>query len=92
MLCPCGLGEASVVVSERSLPLWREILRRQETRHGGEAHGCTRRPETNRRFIGRRHHRDRRTPRDRVLELWIGLVIVLVGLVAFGGFVRGKWY
>jgi len=25
-------------------------------------------------------------------SFWIGLAIVLVGLVAFGGFVRGKWY
>ena len=23
---------------------------------------------------------------------WIGLVIALVGLIVFGGFVRGKWY
>ena len=27
-----------------------------------------------------------------VWNLWIGLIIVLVGLIAFGGFVRGKWY
>jgi len=25
-------------------------------------------------------------------SLWLGLVIAVVGLVAFGGFVRGKWY
>jgi len=25
-------------------------------------------------------------------SFWLGLVILLVGLVAFGGFVRGKWY
>jgi len=25
-------------------------------------------------------------------SFWIGLLVVLVGLVAFGGFVRGKWY
>jgi ABC-type uncharacterized transport system permease subunit len=25
-------------------------------------------------------------------SLWIGLIIALVGLIAFGGFVRGKWY
>jgi hypothetical protein len=25
-------------------------------------------------------------------SLWIGLIVVLVGLIAFGGFVRGKWY
>ena len=23
---------------------------------------------------------------------WLGLVIILVGLVAFGGFARGRWY
>jgi len=25
-------------------------------------------------------------------SFWIGLIIVLIGLLAFGGFVRGKWY
>jgi hypothetical protein len=25
-------------------------------------------------------------------SFWIGLVIVLIGLIAFGGFARGKWY
>ena len=25
-------------------------------------------------------------------NLWIGLIVVLIGLIAFGGFVRGKWY
>jgi len=25
-------------------------------------------------------------------SLWLGLIITLVGLVAFGGFARGKWY
>ncbi len=25
-------------------------------------------------------------------SFWIGLIIGLIGLVAFGGFVRGKWY
>ena len=25
-------------------------------------------------------------------SLWIGIIIALVGLVAFGGFVRGRWY
>jgi hypothetical protein len=25
-------------------------------------------------------------------SLWLGILIALVGLVAFGGFVRGKWY
>ncbi|HTI34897.1 MAG TPA: hypothetical protein VL422_14560 [Miltoncostaea sp.] len=24
--------------------------------------------------------------------LWLGIVIILVGLIAFGGFARGKWY
>jgi hypothetical protein len=25
-------------------------------------------------------------------SFWIGLIIALVGLIAFGGFVRGRWY
>jgi hypothetical protein len=25
-------------------------------------------------------------------SFWLGLIIALVGLVAFGGFARGKWY
>jgi hypothetical protein len=25
-------------------------------------------------------------------SLWIGILIGLVGLIAFGGFVRGRWY
>jgi hypothetical protein len=25
-------------------------------------------------------------------SLWLGIIIGLVGLVAFGGFVRGRWY
>lgn len=25
-------------------------------------------------------------------SLLLGLIIVLVGLIAFGGFVRGRWY
>jgi hypothetical protein len=27
-----------------------------------------------------------------IWSFWIGLVVALIGLVAFGGFVRGKWY
>jgi len=27
-----------------------------------------------------------------VWSLWLGIVIALIGLVAFGGFVKGKWY
>jgi hypothetical protein len=27
-----------------------------------------------------------------VWSFWIGLVVTLIGLIAFGGFVRGKWY
>jgi hypothetical protein len=27
-----------------------------------------------------------------IWSFWIGLLIALVGLVAFGGFARGKWY
>jgi hypothetical protein len=25
-------------------------------------------------------------------SVWLGLIIALVGLIAFGGFVKGKWY
>ena len=25
-------------------------------------------------------------------SFWLGLIVALIGLVAFGGFVRGKWY
>ena len=25
-------------------------------------------------------------------SLWIGVIVALVGLRAFGGFARGKWY
>lgn len=25
-------------------------------------------------------------------SLWIGLIVALVGLIAFGGFAKGKWY
>jgi hypothetical protein len=24
--------------------------------------------------------------------LWLGIIIALVGLIAFGGFAKGKWY
>ena len=27
-----------------------------------------------------------------VSSLWIGLIVALIGLIAFGGFARGKWY
>jgi hypothetical protein len=27
-----------------------------------------------------------------VWSFWIGLVIALIGLLAFGGFARGRWY
>ena len=27
-----------------------------------------------------------------IWSLWVGIVVALIGLVAFGGFVRGKWY
>jgi hypothetical protein len=27
-----------------------------------------------------------------VWSFWIGLIIALIGLIAFGGFVKGKWY
>jgi hypothetical protein len=25
-------------------------------------------------------------------SLWLGLIIALIGLIAFGGFSRGRWY
>jgi hypothetical protein len=25
-------------------------------------------------------------------HFWLGLIIALIGLIAFGGFVRGRWY
>ena len=27
-----------------------------------------------------------------VTSFWLGLIVALVGLVAFGGFAKGKWY
>ena len=27
-----------------------------------------------------------------VWSVWIGIIIALIGLVAFGGFARGRWY
>ena len=27
-----------------------------------------------------------------VWSFWLGLIVALVGLVAFGGFAKGKWY
>jgi len=27
-----------------------------------------------------------------VWSVWAGLIIALVGLIAFGGFAKGKWY
>jgi hypothetical protein len=27
-----------------------------------------------------------------VWSLWVGIVVALVGLIAFGGFAKGKWY
>jgi hypothetical protein len=27
-----------------------------------------------------------------IWSFWIGAIIPLIGLAAFGGFVRGKWY
>lgn len=26
------------------------------------------------------------------LSFWLGIAIILIGLIAFGGFVRGRWY
>lgn len=25
-------------------------------------------------------------------SVWLGILIILLGLIAFGGFVRGRWY
>ena len=25
-------------------------------------------------------------------SLWVGIVVALIGLVAFGGFARGRWF
>jgi hypothetical protein len=25
-------------------------------------------------------------------SVWIGIIIALIGLIAFGGFAKGKWY
>jgi hypothetical protein len=25
-------------------------------------------------------------------SLWLGIIIALIGLIAFGGFAKGKWY
>jgi len=27
-----------------------------------------------------------------VWSVWVGIIIALVGLLAFGGFAKGKWY
>jgi hypothetical protein len=27
-----------------------------------------------------------------VVSFWVGLIVLLIGLVAFGGFAKGKWY
>jgi hypothetical protein len=27
-----------------------------------------------------------------VWSFWVGLIVTLIGLIAFGGFARGKWY
>jgi hypothetical protein len=27
-----------------------------------------------------------------VWSFWVGLVVALIGLIAFGGFARGRWY
>jgi hypothetical protein len=26
------------------------------------------------------------------VSFWLGLIVALVGLIAFGGFARGRWY
>ena len=25
-------------------------------------------------------------------SLWVGIIVALIGLLAFGGFARGRWY
>jgi hypothetical protein len=27
-----------------------------------------------------------------VWSLWLGIIVALIGLLAFGGFARGRWY
>jgi hypothetical protein len=27
-----------------------------------------------------------------VWSLWLGIIVALVGLIAFGGFAKGRWY
>ena len=27
-----------------------------------------------------------------VWSVWVGIIVAVVGLVAFGGFAKGKWY
>jgi hypothetical protein len=27
-----------------------------------------------------------------VTSVWIGIIVILIGLIAFGGFARGRWY
>jgi len=27
-----------------------------------------------------------------IWSFWLGLIIILIGLIAFGGFARGRWY
>jgi hypothetical protein len=27
-----------------------------------------------------------------VNPVWLGIIVILVGLIAFGGFARGRWY
>ena len=29
---------------------------------------------------------------DDWLGIWLGILIAIIGLVAFGGFARGRWY
>jgi hypothetical protein len=27
-----------------------------------------------------------------ITNWWIGIIVILIGLIAFGGFARGRWY
>jgi hypothetical protein len=67
-------------------------LSAQGEAHRGRTNGDAGTAQWNRRHIGRRHHRIAGILMMLFWSLWIGLIVVLIGLIAFGGFVRGRWY
>jgi len=69
-----------------SVPRWRHPALK------GEAQGGAGRPRRNRRDFGRRNHVIVGIVVMIVWSFLLGLIITLVGLIAFGGFARGKWY